>query len=42
MKKKEVKAKCKVCGKKFFSLTTNPSGLIVCPSCDKNYSKLDR
>lgn len=37
MKKKAVRAVCKVCGKKFHSLTTNKDGLIICPKCDKKF-----
>lgn len=35
-KKVEQRAVCKVCGKKLYSLTTNPNGQIVCPNCDKD------
>lgn len=34
--KQEVRAVCKICGKKFYSLTTNYNGLIICASCDKD------
>ena len=34
-KKVPVRAVCKVCGKKMYSLTTNRDGLITCPVCEK-------
>ena len=35
-KKVETRAVCKICGKKFYSLTTNPNGSIICVNCDKD------
>lgn len=34
---KEVKATCRICGKKFHSLTTNKGGSIICPDCDYDF-----
>jgi len=34
-----VRAVCKDCGKKMYSLTTNKDGLIVCPKCDKDLNQ---
>lgn len=34
---KETRARCKVCGKTFYSITTNRYGEIICPDCDYNF-----
>lgn len=33
-KNKLVRATCKKCGLKMYSLTTNKDGLVYCPNCD--------
>lgn len=38
-KKVETRAVCKICGKKFYSLTTNPNGSIICVNCDKDLNQ---
>lgn len=37
-KRREVPAHCEKCAKKFYSLTTNKDGRIICPSCDKDFN----
>jgi transcription elongation factor Elf1 len=39
VKKVETRAVCKICGKKFYSLTTNAHGSIICVNCDKDLNQ---